>query len=233
MTTTTPSRRERLRSATVAEIKATARRLLREGGPAAISLRATARDMGMTAPAIYRYFPGLDALVVELVADLFDELRAAVERVADPDPVDRLAAMSRRFRAWALANPGEFALVFGSPVPGVTQFDRHRAQLTDSGARFGAVFLDTVAAVHATRPLPPAPPADVAERFAAGLQPYLDAHGDRFPLEVVYAFVAGWTRLYGLVAIEAFGHLSWALTDVEPLFEAELTGIIAGLTGDG
>ena len=70
-----PSRRERIRTATVAEIKALARRLLVGGGLAAISLRAIARDMGMTAPAIYRYFPSLDALVAELTEDLYDELR--------------------------------------------------------------------------------------------------------------------------------------------------------------
>src|SRR5688572_27661487 len=81
--TVTPTRRERIRSATVAEIKDHARQLLGSGGPPAISLRAIAREMGMTAPAIYRYFPSLDALVVDLVEDLYDELRLAVEAVRD------------------------------------------------------------------------------------------------------------------------------------------------------
>src|SRR5882672_12208641 len=75
----TQTRRERLRTATVAEIKSLARRLLMAGGPHAFSLRAIARDMGMTAPAIYRYFPSLDALVAELAEDLYDELREATE----------------------------------------------------------------------------------------------------------------------------------------------------------
>ncbi|GAA0800949.1 TetR/AcrR family transcriptional regulator [Spirilliplanes yamanashiensis] len=227
MTTTTPSRR----SATVAAIKATARRLLRSGGPAAISLRAIAREMGMTAPAIYRYFPGLDALVVDLTGDLFAELRDAVDRPGDDDPLVRLAEMGRRFRRWALANPGEFALAFGSPVPGVTQFDRHCLELTDGGARFGEVFLDTIAAVYAVHPPPPMPANLGDPGFLAALQPYRDAHGDRFPLPVVSAFLIGWTRLYGLVAIEVFGHLRWAVTDVEPLFEAELSRTITGMTG--
>ena len=92
MTTTSPTRRERLRTATVAEIKDLARRLLVTGGPTAISLRAIAREMGMTAPAIYRYFPSLDALVVELTEDLYDELRESIEAARDGCPADGSAA---------------------------------------------------------------------------------------------------------------------------------------------
>src|SRR5258705_7881123 len=91
--TPTPTRRERLRTATVAEIKDHGRRLLTNGGPTAISLRAIARDMGMTAPAIYRYFPSLEALVHELTEDLYDELRENIEAARDAlaaaDPLTR------------------------------------------------------------------------------------------------------------------------------------------------
>src|SRR5215469_3655476 len=104
---TAPTRRERLRTATVAEIKQLARRLLVDGGPSAISLRAIARDMGMTAPAIYRYFASLDALIQELVEDFFDELRAAVEAVpVDPGrPAEQLMEMARALRRWSVAHP--------------------------------------------------------------------------------------------------------------------------------
>ncbi len=231
MTTTTPSRRQRLRTATVTEIKGAARAQLRAGGPAAVSLRAIARDMGMTAPGLYRYFPSLDALVIELVTDLFDEARAAVEQARDAagetDPVARLAALTRGFRRWAVGNPHEFALLFGSPVAGVTQFDQHCENLDVGGARFGAVFLDTLAEVYALHPPPAEPTADALDDV---LQPYLDAYGDRLPRPVVYAFLAGWTRIYGLVAMEVFGHLRWALTEVEPLFETELRRTLASLT---
>src|SRR6476661_94588 len=92
-----PTRRERLRTATVAEIKDLARRLLVSGGPTAISLRAIARDMGMTAPAIYRYFPSLDALVQEVVEDLYNEARLAIEAVRDAaaPPAEQLIEMAR------------------------------------------------------------------------------------------------------------------------------------------
>lgn len=234
MTTTTPNRRERLRTATVAEIKQTARTLLRAGGPAAVSLRAIARDMGMTAPAIYRYFLSLDALIGDLVADLFDEARITIEQARDAepdnDPIARVTALARGFRRWSIANPHEFALMFGSPVAGVTQFDQQCTDAETAGARFGAVFLDTLADVYTVHPLPAVPDAHVLDGV---LDPYLEAYGDRFPPTVVYAFLAGWTRFYGLVAMEVFGHLRWAMTDVEPLFEAELKATLAGMTGGG
>src|SRR5215475_4645 len=76
------TRRERLREGTVADIKRTARELLVYGGPSAISLRAIARTLGMSAAALYRYFPSLEALVMELAGDLYDELRKAVTAAA-------------------------------------------------------------------------------------------------------------------------------------------------------
>ena len=117
-----PSRRERLRTATVAEIKDLARRLLVGGGPPAISLRAIARDMGMTAPAIYRYFPSLDALVAELTEDLYDELRETIEAARDPAPATTRARARRDgpgVPALVVGHPAEFGLMFGNPVPGV------------------------------------------------------------------------------------------------------------------
>jgi AcrR family transcriptional regulator len=236
MTTDTPSRRERLRTATVTEIKDAARRLLVAGGPSAISLRAIARDMGMTAPAIYRYFPSLDALVGRLTADLYDELRRAIEAARDEcpgdEPLQRLAVMAHGFRAWGRAHPAEFALMFGSPVPGVTVFEADSDEVLDAGTRFGAAFLDTMAELHAQRPFS-APPQEVLdEQLRDKLGPHVAAYGDRLPLAVVYVFLAAWTRLYGIVAMEVFGHLRWAMTDVEPLFEMELTRFVGDVVGD-
>ncbi len=234
MTTTTPSRRERLRTATVAEIKESARRLLVAGGPSAVSLRAIARDMGMTAPAIYRYFDNLDALAIELVTDLFEELRQAVEAAAvahaDAAPTSRMVDMTRAFRRWSLDHPAEFALMFGSPVPGVTQFAAHCGPVNDAGARFGEAFLSVLGELYATEPFPAPPPELLEGPLRATFGPYLQTYGDRFPLAVVYVFLSSWTRLYGLVAMEVFGHLQWAVTDVEPLFEAELHRAIGQLT---
>ncbi len=237
MTTTTPNRRERLRTATVAEIKESARRLLISGGPPAISLRAIARDMGMTAPAIYRYFDSLDALVIAIVSDFFDEIRQDVEKTAaahaDADPATRLAMMARGFRQWGLRHPAEFALMFGSPVPGVTQFASHCSPLNDAGARLGETFLSVLGDLYAARPFPGPPACAGDDPLRTAVEPYLAMFGERFALPVVYAFLSSWTRLYGLVAMEVFGHLQWAMTDVEPLFELELRRAIGRLAEGG
>ncbi|MEU8231841.1 TetR/AcrR family transcriptional regulator [Actinoplanes sp. NPDC048791] len=220
MTTTTPGRRERLRAETVTEIKHAARRLLVAGGPAAISLRAIARDLGMTAPALYRYFASLDALILAIVTDLFEDLRAAVADAAlahsDEEPLVRVGHMARAFRRWSLDRPAEFALMFGSPI-------------NDAGARFGETFFTVLGEHYARHPFggeaPDLPDPALRELF----KPYLDTFGDRFPLPVIYLFVAAWTRLYGIVAMEVFGHLRWAMTDVEPLFEVELARTVSRL----
>ncbi|ROT32756.1 TetR/AcrR family transcriptional regulator [Micromonospora sp. HM5-17] len=230
---TRPTRRERLRTATVTEIKDGARRLLVTGGPEAISLRAIARDMGMTAPAIYRYFPSLEALVIELAGDLFDELRRHVEHARDTvgvDPLDQLAAMARAFRDWAIQHPAEFTLAFGSTVPGMDAFQDGCLDENHPGARFGMAFLRPMIELWRRAPFP-TPPADVLDRrLAASLEPLRRAHGD-VPVEVAYVFLTGWTMLYGLVSLEINNHLRWAVSDPQALFEAALAGFLAQLTG--
>jgi|SRR4051812_28885368 len=230
MTATTPSRRDRLRRAAVADIKDAGRRLLVSGGPGAISLRAIARDMGMTAPAIYRYFDSLDALVEAIVADLFEELNRAVEAIAaehgGEEPLTRIAHMARGFRRWSLTHPAEFTLMFGSPVVDAAAPD---GPVNAASTRFGESFFSILGDFYAEHPFDSALPALPESYLHDVLQPYRDSFGDRFPLPVVYLFMASWTRLYGVVAMEVFGQLKWAMTDVEPLFELELARTLAEL----
>jgi AcrR family transcriptional regulator len=234
--TTTPTRRERLRAATVHEIKDAARGMLVTGGPQAISLRAIAREMGMTAPAIYRYFPSLDALIGELVDDLYDEIRRAVEEARDIEPDDgrkQLTEMARAFRNWSIAHRAEFGLLFGTPVAEVATFEEdHCLDPEHSGHRFGAVFLGTFASLWHRAPFPTPPPETIAEGLAASLEPYRQAHGSDMdlPVEVMYLYLSGWTRLYGLVAMEVFGHMRWAMSDGSPLFETEVANFVRQLT---
>jgi AcrR family transcriptional regulator len=234
MTTTSPSRRERLRTATLTEIKDAARRLLVTGGPSAISLRAIARDMGMTAPAIYRYFPSLEALVGALRSDLYVELTATIEdardRAGTPDPGERLRAMARAFRGWGMDHPAEFALMFGGPVPGVEQLEDDCGEPHDPGAQFGAAFLAEFARLWQAGQFP-LPPAEQVGDLAQRLGPFMAKHGGELPIGVLYVFLTAWVKLYGLVAMEVFGQLRWAMTDAEPLFEAETAALVRQLTG--
>jgi AcrR family transcriptional regulator len=224
--TAAPTRRERLRNETLADIKRAARRQLVQGGAHACSLRAIARDLGMSPPGIYRYFPSLDALIGAVCDDLYDELATAIDRAGlratAEAPLDRIAAMARGFREWSLGHPAEFALMFGNPVPAVAEYEQAHRSREDAGARFGGPFLAVMTELWRHRPLPTPPADELRERLGHALEPYQQIFGEDLPIEVVYIFLTGWTRLYGLVALEVFGHLRWAVTDVEPLFETEL-----------
>lgn len=228
---TAPTRRDRLRMATISEIKALARRLLVTGGPQAISLRAIAREMGMTAPAIYRYFPSLEALVTELTSDLHGELHKAVEQARDAaggDPVRQLTAMARAFRRWSLAHPAEFALIFGAPLPTVSA-DDSCADADHPAARFGALFAESLLRLWRQEPWPTPPAELIRERLGHVLDPLWRIHAD-LPIEVAYTLLSGWARLYGLVAQEVYDHLRWAVNDAEALFEQEINQLVGQLT---
>ena len=117
----TPTRRERLHDATIAEIKEVARRQMAEQGTAAISLRAIARAMGMTAPSIYRYFAGRDDVITALILDAYnaqaDAIEHAVSASLEADARGRLQAAVFRYRDWALEHPAEYQLILGNPIP--------------------------------------------------------------------------------------------------------------------
>src|SRR5256885_17220990 len=118
-----PTRRERTRAATRSEILQAARRLLIEGGTERVSLRGIAGELGMTAPALYRYFDSREALLGELCNQLYDELADVLLAARDHDlhapPKLRFLVTSHAFRTWALEHRPEFGLLFGAPVPGV------------------------------------------------------------------------------------------------------------------
>jgi AcrR family transcriptional regulator len=232
---TAPTRRERLRNATLSEIKDGARRLLVTGGTQAISLRAIAREMGMTAPAIYRYFPSLDGLIAALAGDLYDEMRETIEHERDEagdDPIAQLVAMARAFRQWSVTHPVEFALLFGSPLESGSTLPEDCIDHTHPGARFGQTFMGPFLELW-RRARFPTPSREVIEaRLGDQLEPLRLSHGN-IPVEVAYIFLSGWTRLYGMVAMEVFNHLQWALTRPQSFFELELEAFARQLTGGG
>ncbi|MDG4785606.1 TetR/AcrR family transcriptional regulator [Micromonospora sp. WMMD1102] len=229
---TAPTRRERLRTAAVSEIKDGARQLLVTGGPQAISLRAIAREMGMTAPAIYRYFPSLEALILDLASDLLDELCEHLEAARDAagtEPVDQLVGTARAFRHWSVRHPTEFRLVFGNLVPGVDAFPEDGLDYPDDpGARLGEVFIDPLVELWRRRPFPVPLAGQVDDRLASALTP-LRTNCPELPAEVACLILSGWTMLYGLVSMEVHHQLRWAVTDPEALFEAELAAFLQQL----
>ena len=119
-----PRRRDRVRAATTAEIKQTARRILVAEGPDAVSLRAIAREMGMTAPALYRYFGSHEELIKHVIADIFTELTsgirgaiASADAESGGDMTAKVLAACWEFRRWSLSHPREFELMLAEMAP--------------------------------------------------------------------------------------------------------------------
>jgi AcrR family transcriptional regulator len=221
------SRRDRVRADTVREIKQTARRVLVEQGEEGLALRAVAREMGMTAPGLYRYFASREDLVEHVVADLYteiaDEMEAACTSADPATPAQKLMAASRTFRAWAMAHRHEFGLLFGDPADDLIRGrTMQEGPAHEAKQRFGAIFGALITELYLTRPFP----VRAAEDMEPDLRDQLDECAEVFPvslpLGVVEAFLSCWIRLYGMVCMEVFGHLQFALHDAEPMFEAEL-----------
>lgn len=244
-TSDTGSRRERQRAATVQEIKQVARQLLVSQGTQALSLRAIARAMGLTAPALYRYFDGHEALVGALVGDLYDELcdamlaeqqtLAAPGETADAnqrafDAGCRLMLAACTFRTWSVTHPAEFGLVFGTPIPGVDLNDDD-SPACQGGRRFGLLFAALFLQLWAAKPFPVADVTELDPRLIPQIEAYRERLGIDLPVPVVWVFLSCWARLYGLITMEVFGHLTFALSDAEPAFMTELAqiGAVLGL----
>ena len=219
------TRRDRQRAATVAEIKAAARKLLVEGGASAVGLRAVARELGLSAPALYRYFGSHEDLISALIADLYDELTDTLIALRDGDPEADLGArlflIADGLRGWALAHPAEFGLLFGAPVPNPLADDHDLTAGHLSAMRFGAVFKDLVAQVYRLQPFPHPPEELLGPVLVAQLRQKSEFF-DGMPPGAVYLSLTYWTRLYGLICMEVFGQLHWALEDAGAYFQAQL-----------
>jgi AcrR family transcriptional regulator len=234
-----PSRRDRLRAATTQEIIQTARNLLVQQGPDAVSLRAIAREMGMTAPALYRYFGSHEDLLRHVVADIFTELashvRSAVHTAADGMPADlteaevmgvKLIAGCREFRAWTLAHVPEFSMIFGSPLPGLEYLHEiTRDPSVDCGYQFGQVFLDLFGDLYRRRPFSIPADDEIEPRLREQLARYRDLARTDLPLGALQTFLRCWVLLYGTVSLEVFGHMKFALDDASPMFELMLSDL--------
>ena len=112
----------RERSTTIAQIKAVARQQMAEHGTAGLSLRGIAREMSITAPAIYNYFPRLEDLITALIVDAFTDLAEAMEAAEAAEeserPYHKILALCLAYREWAIGNPTVFQLIYGNPIPG-------------------------------------------------------------------------------------------------------------------
>lgn len=228
----TGSRRDRLRAATVREITQTARRILVEDGPMAVTLRAIARDMGMTAPALYRYFNSHEELLRRIVGEIFnaltDDLETALCAVPDGDMSRKLVVACFEFRRWALAHRREYELLFGSPLPGL-EIDKDDFA-AECGRRFGQTFLNLFLRLWREKPFPIPADDEIDPLLLDQLTEYRAMLGTtELPIGVMVIFLGCWIRLQGFVTLEVFDHMAFAVRDATPMFELMLADMAPAL----
>jgi AcrR family transcriptional regulator len=228
-------RRDRLRQATLAEIKALAWQQIAEAGAASLSLRAVARAMGMTSSALYRYFPSREALLTVLVREGFASLADALETVeaelaGAAETEERFIRIVRAYRAWSLEHPSEYALMFGTPVPGFEAFGPEvKAELIRG---VNVLFRCMIAGVRSGRLHPPALHGPGAARLRAQLRAW-DAHeGGQLPPAALAGCLFAWTQLQGAISLEVFGHMPAPLLPADDLFEQQMRQVLATLGFD-
>jgi AcrR family transcriptional regulator len=226
--------RARARVELTRAIVETARRHLADQGPAALSLRAVARELGMVSSAVYRYVPSRDDLLTLLIIDAYDALGAAVERVearvSRADLVARFLAIGRGVRSWALEHPHEYALIYGSPVPGYAAPQDTIGPATRVPVLLMTVLVDAVRTgvydVAAARQVPPT--------VHRSLAPLRGSVPDEVPDDVLVSGLVAWTHVFGAVSFELFGQRHKVLADAASLREAffvEELSRVAALVG--
>lgn len=203
----TETRRERNRLSTIEEIKSTAWRQVGELGAASLSLRAIAREMGMTAPGLYRYYADRDALVTALLIDAFDAFSAALESARDARPADdhagRFLAIGRAYFQWGAANPQKYLFLFGTPIPGY-QFSgevgpsAQRSFLVLQGVLGEAAAAGKLSGADSTLGLP----TSLQSQYEM-----LGRYGMPYTPEVTHLALTVWAVIHGITSLYLYNYL--------------------------
>jgi AcrR family transcriptional regulator len=215
-----PTIRQRYREQVRREVKQAALAQLAQAGPAGVSISAIGKELGVSGPALYRYFASRDELLTELVIDAYhdlaDALTAASSHAIGEGPRARLGALARAYRSWALAQPHRYRLLFGPPLPG---YDAHAERLVDAAQESMNLLLGVLRELgdRATAP----PPQPLASQLAAWAQPH-DAGTD--PAAARRAVLI-WSRLHGFVSLEIAGSFASMGLDPGQLFETALAAL--------
>jgi AcrR family transcriptional regulator len=227
-------RRERARAATIEEIKATALDLMREQHTTDVRFTDIARVMGMTPPALYRYFADRDELLTVLITDAYNDLGDRVAASRDEVPATdiggRWLAAAEAYRSWARQQPEQFSLILGMPVPGYAA--QEEGPTTEAAKRamsqLSALFVDAAARGQLQPPL--IGHVDPAMLTCAG-DKHPELNGVLAP-ESFQAMLQAWASLHGFASLEAYGHLDWLTPEARDslfLSQVELIAKTSGL----
>ena len=211
--------RERYRAQVRQEVKEAALRQLAETGPGALSISAIGKQLGVSGPALYRYFASRDDLLTELVIDAYHDLAnalaAAAGQVPDDNPRGRFEALARAYRRWALAEPHRYRLLFGPPLPG---YEAHAQRLVEASWAAMNLLLEVLRGFAAGAAEPSAPLASELTAWAQQGNRRVD------PGTALHAILI-WSQLHGIVSLEIAGNFASMSIDADQLFEIQLAAI--------
>jgi AcrR family transcriptional regulator len=213
----TPTMRARYRAQVRQEVKEAALAQLAAAGPAGLSVTAIGKQLGVSGPALYRYFASRDELLTELVADAYDDLTRACAS-AEAGGVTgraRFEAVAVAYRAWALAQPHRYRLLFGPPLPGS---DAHEQHLVDAAQATMDVLIGALGELD--EPPGGAPPPDWP--LGGQLAAWTATRDLDSPPAATLRAILSWSRLHGLVSLEIAGNFASMGLDPDALFETEL-----------
>lgn len=220
-----PTRREKQHATTREEIKQIAWEQMRLQGTAAISLRGIAREMGLTAPAIYRYFPSRDDIITALLMDAYTQFGDAMEASARQPAAsiyEQIVLIGLAYREWAVQNRVQYELIFGNPIP------EYEAPAEETIPLARRAFIPLIGAILEAMQMsdwqPKAHVPTLTPRLIQAMQPRWAAEG--VPLEAVYLATRFWTRVHGMVTLELYDHTPPLIGDAAEFYRLEIISLL-------
>jgi AcrR family transcriptional regulator len=202
--------------------------IAREGAPA-LSLRAIARELNITAPAIYNYFPSRDDLVTALIVDAFTSLgesqKDSIKSIPASKPAVRLSKLGLEYREWALTYPQRYQLIFGTPIPNYEA----PPDITLPAAAWALIpLIETLQTLYASDKLRVENLAKLTPALKSMLeawQEFIQKSGMEVHIEVLYLAFVIWSRVHGLVTLELGHQTPSFITDPGEIFRREIESI--------
>jgi AcrR family transcriptional regulator len=206
-------------------IKETAWRLIKEFGAPALSLRAIARALSITAPAIYNYFPDRDALVTALTIDAFTSFGDVQLKARDSFPetelLARLYAIGLAYRSWALSYPQRYQLIFGTPIP---DYEQQQMAIIPSATRSISALVSVIEDIRVAGKLKTENFSIPEPEYEVQLSAMNICTSDYHSLSHGVALIV-WSRVHGLVSLEIGGRLPPFGLSGEVLYNYEMQSI--------
>lgn len=207
-------------------IKDTAWKQIAESGAASLSLRAIARELDITAPAIYNYYPSRDDLVTALIVDAFTSLaeaqEASITGLAQNRRAVRLSALGLAYREWAVTYPQRYHLIFGTPIPNYTAPE----EVTQPAAAQALVpLIQAIQDLASAGELRTERLADMSPKLESMLGTWSKFAGG-FDHVVLYLALVIWSRVHGLVLLEITHQIPSFFDDPEEVYRQEIKNLL-------